>query len=106
MIRRPPRSTLFPYTTLFRSQHGQPVCRECFSLPATRSGDLRVDAAEVEQTPAKPKDALGLARTGGEQVAARYCGGAAQQRAERELGVVLRNRHPDARAGCCQAPLG
>src|SRR2546425_6335190 len=28
MIRRPPRSTLFPYTTLFRSpvdQHGQPA---------------------------------------------------------------------------------
>src|SRR5256885_10473800 len=23
MIRRPPRSTLFPYTTLFRSQRGQ-----------------------------------------------------------------------------------
>src|SRR5690349_22461461 len=22
MIRRPPRSTLFPYTTLFRSEHG------------------------------------------------------------------------------------
>src|SRR3989475_11505063 len=25
MIRRPPRSTLFPYTTLFRSQHSNPV---------------------------------------------------------------------------------
>src|SRR5256885_7878551 len=25
MIRRPPRSTLFPYTTLFRSQHGEVV---------------------------------------------------------------------------------
>src|SRR5256885_11420422 len=24
MIRRPPRSTLFPYTTLFRSQHTSP----------------------------------------------------------------------------------
>src|SRR5258708_14661183 len=24
MIRRPPRSTLFPYTTLFRSDHGHP----------------------------------------------------------------------------------
>src|SRR5256886_5956034 len=24
MIRRPPRSTLFPYTTLFRSPHGDP----------------------------------------------------------------------------------
>src|SRR3712207_8142352 len=25
MIRRPPRSTLFPYTTLFRSQRGHPL---------------------------------------------------------------------------------
>src|SRR2546430_16149072 len=25
MIRRPPRSTLFPYTTLFRSRNGAPV---------------------------------------------------------------------------------
>src|SRR3712207_8018067 len=25
MIRRPPRSTLFPYTTLFRSHHDHPV---------------------------------------------------------------------------------
>src|SRR5260370_25987246 len=25
MIRRPPRSTLFPYTTLFRSQAGRPA---------------------------------------------------------------------------------
>src|SRR5688572_31163220 len=24
MLRRPPRSTLFPYTTLFRSRHDQP----------------------------------------------------------------------------------
>src|SRR2546430_9829281 len=27
MIRRPPRSTLFPYTTLFRSQPPRPLCR-------------------------------------------------------------------------------
>src|SRR5260221_1784165 len=26
MIRRPPRSTLFPYTTLFRSRHYNAVC--------------------------------------------------------------------------------
>src|SRR3712207_7501046 len=26
MIRRPPRSTLFPYTTLFRSRFGRPFC--------------------------------------------------------------------------------
>src|SRR2546429_7088528 len=28
MIRRPPRSTLFPYTTLFRSCAGSPACVE------------------------------------------------------------------------------
>src|SRR5712664_847712 len=28
MIRRPPRSTLFPYTTLFRSQYVVPAARE------------------------------------------------------------------------------
>src|SRR2546427_12174019 len=27
MIRRPPRSTLFPYTTLFRSHHAHQFCR-------------------------------------------------------------------------------
>src|SRR5258705_10095864 len=31
MIRRPPRSTLFPYTTLFRSQIGAPVF-SCFII--------------------------------------------------------------------------
>src|SRR2546429_4978098 len=34
MIRRPPRSTLFPYTTLFRSVGGGP-----FSLPAGKWTD-------------------------------------------------------------------
>src|SRR3989442_11248441 len=34
MIRRPPRSTLFPYTTLFRSQHakGKKTARERIDL--------------------------------------------------------------------------
>src|SRR2546426_8236734 len=30
MIRRPPRSTLFPYTTLFRSTPGVPTLRNSF----------------------------------------------------------------------------
>src|SRR2546429_7262569 len=33
MIRRPPRSTLFPYTTLFRSKPGDPVALQ--SSPKT-----------------------------------------------------------------------
>src|SRR3712207_7434733 len=39
MIRRPPRSTLFPYTTLFRSGHGADQV----------GGDL--DAVELAQVP-------------------------------------------------------
>src|SRR5260221_10537968 len=33
MIRRPPRSTLFPYTTLFRSRGGQVGCRRGAEQP-------------------------------------------------------------------------
>src|SRR2546421_7593714 len=39
MIRRPPRSTLFPYTTLFRSVAGRPdICEQGFHVAAHRHG--------------------------------------------------------------------
>src|SRR2546430_10273778 len=38
MIRRPPRSTLFPYTTLFRSRGGRGSDRECLDVRARRVG--------------------------------------------------------------------
>src|SRR3712207_9515700 len=44
MIRRPPRSTLFPYTTLFRSRLRVsealtlPFCRGCYPRATTASG--------------------------------------------------------------------
>src|SRR5256885_7005832 len=61
MIRRPPRSTLFPYTTLFRSvralQHQAPrgvvidLARNGVQLkPRRESGDLaQIDRQEVEK---------------------------------------------------------
>src|SRR5258707_4039086 len=44
MIRRPPRSTLFPYTTLFRS---------CFDVPALRDA-AGEDRFAQETRPARP----------------------------------------------------
>src|SRR3712207_7017806 len=45
MIRRPPRSTLFPYTTLFRSQE-EPVSKLLSPIdPYIRSGEIN---SEVE----------------------------------------------------------
>src|SRR5258708_17846516 len=62
MIRRPPRSTLFPYTTLFRSQvraharrAGLPTADKeesqeiCFVPAATRAGEFVEDAARSEE---------------------------------------------------------
>src|SRR3712207_8955833 len=70
MIRRPPRSTLFPYTTLFRSCRRPDVHRDVgqpndFGLPiggAVHSDDLDAQIA------ARPGDADGdLAAVGDEQ---------------------------------------
>src|SRR5256885_9670689 len=46
MIRRPPRSTLFPYTTLFRSDLGEILRRQ---LLAAKRADEGLDAVEVFQ---------------------------------------------------------
>src|SRR3712207_8490476 len=40
MIRRPPRSTLFPYTTLFRSRPALPVGRHPLPLVGTDRADV------------------------------------------------------------------
>src|SRR4051812_49802383 len=51
MIRRPPRSTLFPYTTLFRSGNGSPEARVDGDVVGHRVppavGAMRVDPAGV-----------------------------------------------------------
>src|SRR5207253_8564136 len=52
MIRRPPRSTLFPYTTLFRSTHltscpwHAPSLRRCLRGPATLCSALATRSEE------------------------------------------------------------
>src|SRR3712207_8307052 len=46
MIRRPPRSTLFPYTTLFRSAPVRAV--SMFEPPIDLTGDHAADTAKIE----------------------------------------------------------
>src|SRR3989441_7211085 len=64
MIRRPPRSTLFPYTTLFRSAGGQePSSRASDAPGAGDRGHLEVvtedEAGEAETPPEQSADDLG-----------------------------------------------
>src|SRR3712207_7030972 len=62
MIRRPPRSTLFPYTTLFRSpgtSTGSAPSRPSTSSAPTSEGRPRDDdddAARVASAPPRPGD--------------------------------------------------
>src|SRR3712207_9099475 len=71
MIRRPPRSTLFPYTTLFRSFSGRgvravlDVCRRLEGLPlAIELAAARTAALSVEQIDERLEDSLKLLTTG------------------------------------------
>src|SRR5947207_9894056 len=50
MIRRPPRSTLFPYTTLFRSGFGADLGAEKFIDIKCRKSGLRPAAAVIVAT--------------------------------------------------------
>src|SRR3712207_8329124 len=51
MIRRPPRSTLFPYTTLFRSLFSWSISHQCMWL---QDGERREDARLTGQLPTLP----------------------------------------------------
>src|SRR5262249_61227233 len=48
MLRRPPRSTLFPYTTLFRSQSPCHLARGGARRPTAARGHDRVAASDVQ----------------------------------------------------------
>src|SRR2546427_9479520 len=56
MIRRPPRSTLFPYTTLFRSAPRYPAARR---LPAARAGTRTRVRRRVDERGAGPRSGGG-----------------------------------------------
>src|SRR2546430_5939274 len=58
MIRRPPRSTLFPYTTLFRSRLGSPA-------PARPARSLLLDSRREGAVGEAQPDRLLLASCGG-----------------------------------------
>src|SRR3712207_7749394 len=59
MIRRPPRSTLFPYTTLFRSPAHRPD-----DVVTAVAADVRDVEAVAHDAHAAARDALGARRPG------------------------------------------
>src|SRR2546430_13371433 len=64
MIRRPPRSTLFPYTTLFRSvRHDAHILRTPIDRRLLPEGDPRLE--ELQEDPLRP---LVVAGVGGREL--------------------------------------
>src|SRR3712207_7703926 len=60
MIRRPPRSTLFPYTTLFRSLHSSPTPSE--PLPTVQAARRTTARPEPGATMEKEQEKAAKAR--------------------------------------------
>src|SRR5438093_2775707 len=66
MLRRPPRSTLFPYTTLFRSRDPEPTAdlgRRDGSMPLERLEDLALEVAPPIVHAARPRHGAGAERS-------------------------------------------
>src|SRR3712207_8983871 len=93
MIRRPPRSTLFPYTTLFRSGDQMPPARQLHLRDALL--DLELFAERSERLPDASADVvvLGLFLLAVEQLVT-------------QLGVVRLRRSTGPGTGHGLAPYG
>src|SRR5256885_7839790 len=80
MIRRPPRSTLFPYTTLFRSLYGQVTSKQSIDHTAqanaqvTSTDDARALAGNLVPAPISPALDAVIANDWGEGRDAAYAG--------------------------------
>src|SRR3712207_7231813 len=74
MIRRPPRSTLFPYTTLFRSGH-RLLQRGDLQFDVDRGGEseAQLDALALQRVEARQlvADGVGSRRDGGDRKSTR-----------------------------------
>src|SRR2546430_10421741 len=66
MIRRPPRSTLFPYTTLFRSWDDIPWIREAWHGPIVIKGVHSVE--DAQRAVACGAEAIVISNHGGRQL--------------------------------------
>src|SRR2546425_13028071 len=84
MIRRPPRSTLFPYTTLFRSETGSEAVKPRVDLRLYRPLILPFPRAEVVEL----VDALRSGRSGRKPVWVRVPPSASTRKRRGEWGVV------------------
>src|SRR2546426_9310549 len=63
MIRRPPRSTLFPYTTLFRSLHRPALRAQAIRIRRVRPGPAGAARLVARPTPSDPLEPYGVTRS-------------------------------------------
>src|SRR2546422_10670654 len=86
MIRRPPRSTLFPYTTLFRSRKGVRITLMPSLRKTPSKAALNFESRVVDQEPdaAKSRGEAEVARLLSDPAPARVCGAAGELNARSE----------------------
>src|SRR2546422_10416084 len=109
MIRRPPRSTLFPYTTLFRSLVRDAGARKRPAVDLDRAARQPLRSVDARRVPAGARlpspDAYGLHRDGHRRRDRERRATLAEARVHRDVArgrvraqaLVARARHVDAR---------
>ena len=97
MIRRPPRSTLFPYTTLFRSIGGPSSGRKALAVKITTSGASPPRTQKNIRSKASPVSNAVLAEWSGARLTPSSC---------RFRNFAIRSTRPCKNCGICNsAPI-
>src|SRR6266508_1588905 len=96
MIRQPPRSTLFPYTTLFRAPPAGPRGPRCTTARRTSAGPRTAARRRRRRTGSGPAGAARRPRPPAGPGTARSCRG----------GPARRHRTPAGATGTCRAARG
>src|SRR3712207_6979471 len=97
MIRRPPRSTLFPYTTLFRSEDGRLLGAARRGTPTRR---LRGDGAEYDAR-AVERAVFEVIRQAAQRCRSEEHTSELQSRQYLVCRLLLEKKHPPSRRPKC-----
>src|SRR3712207_9585598 len=95
MIRRPPRSTLFPYTTLFRSRLADGVALRVLFPPPRHRASKADDQALVVQLNVNDRWRVLLMSDSGEATEQYLLGSGADLRSD----VIIKGQHSSGRSG-------
>src|SRR5256885_2434791 len=101
MIRRPPRSTLFPYTTLFRSVEELPAGRAALDRDRLEHPPPRIQRGTEPRGPGADNDEVVGAAVLGHRLSVKFNCGASASPASARANCARNATVSNSTSGCC-----